>query len=130
MDRDPALLRRSAQRLSADLQVALGDGWVCAVDESLVLTVTGPAGSESTLLEREVADFFVPDASWPEEQRVAALEEDADDVVASEALEVLRVLQVPGPVCPQHGEAFSSCSSVWVCPEGHDGPFIGELTKR
>ena len=39
------------------------------------------------VLDAEVEDFFVPDASWPAEQSATALEQDADDIVESETLE-------------------------------------------
>jgi hypothetical protein len=82
---------------------------------------------ELVALDTEVEDFFVPGSSWPAEQSAAALEQDADDIVASETLEALRVLDVEGPLCPQHRRPMDACSSVWTCPEGHDGAFIGEL---
>lgn len=130
MERDLALLRQSADRVTADLNVAFGGGWSCTVDESFVLTVLGPEQSESALLDREAADFFTPGGPVTAAQRLADLEEDADDIVTSEALEILRALGVPRPTCPQHGEELSSCSAVWVCPTGHDGPLIGGLAHE
>lgn len=129
MERDLTLLRKSARRVTADLRFALGEGWTCTLDDVLVLTITGPEQSESALLDHQVEEFFAPHGSSPEAQRLAGLEEDADDIVTSETLEILRVLGVSGPTCPQHGDPLSSCSSVWVCPAGHDGPFIGDLAK-
>lgn len=130
MERNLAVLRQSAQRVTADLHVALGDGWTCVVDESFVLTVLGPEQSESALLDSEVSDIFASRGPVTAAQRSADLEEDADDIVMSEALEILRALGVPRPTCPQHGAELSSCSSVWVCPTGHDGPFIGDLARE
>jgi hypothetical protein len=127
--RNPPHLRESADRVSADLRAALGEGWSCSVDDELVLTVAGPAGTESVALVADVQDFFEPETTWSEEERAAALEQDADEVVASETLEALRALGIEGPLCPQHGRPMDACSSVWTCPEGHDGPFVGDLSS-
>lgn len=129
MERSLAHLRVSAERVTTDLRFALGDGWSCSVDETFVLIISGPSVAEAVALGTHVADLDEEDPTWSEAQRSSVLEEDADETVAGEALEVLRSVGVTGPRCEQHGEPLGSCLSVWTCPTGHDGPFVGDLDR-
>ena len=122
-------LRISAERVATDLRFALGDGWSCVVDDAFVLRVSGPSVTDQVALATHVTDLDEPDPTWSKAQLSSVLEEDADEAIAGEALEVLRAVGVTGPRCEEHGEPLGSCLSVWICPVGHDGPFVGDLGR-
>lgn len=130
MLRDIAQVRGVAELVAADLRRVLGPTWSCEVSDDWVLTVSDGARAEPSMLDREVEDeeWYV-DSSWAPEQQEAALAVDATEVVASEVLEVLRVLGTARLTCPEHGADLGACESVWYCESalGHDVAFVGCL---
>ena len=130
VQRDVRRLRDAALRVQRDLRRASGDAWECAVDGDYVLTLRRADATESVMLERDLEDeaWYVR-AEFSDEQQASALDADADDVVASEAIEVLRVLGWSAPLCGDHNKPLSVCSGVWLCegPPGHDVAVVGEL---
>ncbi len=86
---------------------------------------------EQVLLESEVEDedWVAPSEASPDEV-IGGLNADADELVASEAAEVLRSLGETWPVCPQHRRVMGMCEGWWYC-EGepyHDVAEVGSLT--
>lgn len=130
MQRDVQRLRDAALRVQGDLRRASGDDWECAVDGDYVLTLRRADATESVLPERDLEDeawYVRPECSH--EQQALALDADADEVVASEAIEVFRVLGWSAPHCGDHNRSLSLCTGVWLCqgPPGHDVAVVGEL---
>ena len=130
LEREVRWLQRAAVKVEADLRRALGGEWSCRVDDAFILTLAGPAGTESLLLD-DVSDnyFHLPEDHVSPEDLEGWREEDAHEAVATESLEALRALGVDGPRCRVHDQPLEACCFGWTCPEGHDGPLIGELGK-
>lgn len=132
MRRDLALVRAATDLVAADLRRALGPPWACRVDDDWVLAISDGPRTEVSLLDREVDDeqWFV-NAHWSAEQQRGALAVEATEAVASEALEMLRVLDAGPLTCPTHGSGLDACEGVWFCGGGHDVAFVGRLgTER
>jgi hypothetical protein len=108
MRRDPEQLRRAAALVQADLRRTLGSDWSCSIGDDYVLTVAGAGSAESALLDSLVEDeaWYLP-AGQTIEQRRAALEVDAEEVVACEVVEVMRVLGQTSPHCSEHGGSLT-----------------------
>lgn len=130
MLRDVQRLRAAAARVADDLNRTLDGPWRCDVSDDYLVTIDGPFGSESSALHPEVEDaawFVRPDAS--DEEQAAGFEADAEEAVAQEVLELLDVLGVAWPICPEHGPRVGVCEGVWFCsgkPE-HDVALVGSL---
>jgi hypothetical protein len=133
MKRELGTLRAAAARVEADLQRTVDRGWSCTIDDTWVLTVGNADRQEVSALEDEVEDeewYLGPDQTPLE--RAAALDADADEVVASEVVEVLRVLGIEWPLCGEHNRSMMNCSGDWICngPPSHGVALAGELGKR
>jgi hypothetical protein len=130
MRRDPKHLRRAAALVEADLQRTLGSDWSCSIGDDYVLTVTGVGSRESSLLHSLVEDeaWYLPTGQTPEQQR-AALEVDAEEAVACEVVEVMRVLGQAWPRCTEHGDSLTNCEGEWLCngPPSHGIALVGAL---
>lgn len=114
--RDLQRLRAAAERVVEDLNRTLDGPWRCDVSDEYIVTIDGPAGSESSALHPEVEDeawYVRPDAS--EEEQEAGFEADAEEAVAQEVLELLEVLGIGWPICPEHGPQVGVCEGVWFC---------------
>jgi hypothetical protein len=128
--RDIAQVRGGVELVVADLRRVLGPTWSCEVSDDWVLTVSDGVRAEPSMLDREVEDeAWYVDSAWTPEQQQAALAVEATEAVASEVLEVLRVLGTSRLTCLEHGADLGACESVWYCErlQGHDVAFVGCL---
>ena len=130
MLRDLAQVRAATEFVTADLRRVLGGSWSCRLDDDWVLTVSDGARTEASLLTGEIEDeAWYVNERWSDEDQRAALDAEAGEAVATEVIELLRVLGA-GPLrCPQHGAELGSCEGVWYCEgvTGHDVALIGRL---
>ncbi len=133
MKRELGTLRAAAARVEADLQRTVDNGWSCTIDDTWVLTVGNAQQQEASALVDEVEDaaWYLGRDQTPVE-RAAALDADADEAVASEVVEVLRVLGIEWPTCGEHNRSMMNCSGDWICngPPSHAVALAGELGKR
>jgi hypothetical protein len=130
VEREPARLVAAAERVQADLRRTTDRAWTCALDGDLVLTVSDGVQSGQRVLVAEVEDedWYAPAGATPAELS-AGLDADADEMVATEVVEALRVMGVSWPVCVDHARAMGNCSGWWYC-EGdvqHDVAEAGSL---
>lgn len=128
--RDFDQVRAATELVAADLRRVLGGSWSCRLDDHWVLTVSDGARAEASLLGSEVEDeAWYVNERWPEEEQRAALDAEAGEAVATEVIELLRVLGAGPLTCPQHGAELGSCEGVWYCEgaTGHDVALIGRL---
>jgi hypothetical protein len=102
------------------------------VADDYTLHVTDGARNERVLLEADVedAEWFVPEGASAAEVN-DGLNADADEVLASEVVEIMRALGITWPVCPVHGHAMGACSGWWYCNggAGHDVAAVGSLEQ-
>lgn len=126
--RDLDRMRRVLRLIEDDLRRTLDSQLACSLDDEWVLRVSLDARSEAVLVDDLVDREAWPDQAW-HEYREDTLDDDASEVLASEVLEILRALDLPGPVCPEHRTALDVCSMSWVCGSinGHDAALMGEL---
>jgi hypothetical protein len=82
-----------------------------------VLTVRHESRAESVALLEEVEDepWFVGRALNDQELPLGP-DADADELIASEAQEIMEVLGLRWPVCSVHRQVMSVCSGEWLCP--------------
>jgi len=128
--RDQAAVRAAVGRVESDLRRTLDPAWSCALDDDWVLTVNDGMRTEVSGLAGDVEDeswYFESDQTPSE--RAAAQAAEADELVATEVAEILRVLGVGWPVCPQHARLMSNCEGWWLCsgPPSHDVATAGTL---
>ena len=132
VERQPDRLVAAAGRVEADLRRTTGRAWTCTVDDALVLTVSDGVRSEQVALVDEVEDedWYAP-AGATSTELAAGLDADADEVVATDVAEVLRVLGTTWPVCALHARAMGNCSGWWYCPgePQHDVAEAGSLPE-
>jgi hypothetical protein len=133
MKRELDTVRAAAARVQADLQRTVDQGWSCTIDDTWVLAVGSAEQREFSALDDEVEDeawYLGPGQTSVE--RAAALDADADEVVATEVVEVLRVLGIEWPTCGEHKRPMMNCEGSWICngPPGHGVAVAGELGKR
>ena len=130
VQRQPDRLVAAVGRVEADLRRTTGRAWNCRLDDGLVLTVSDGVRSEQVVLVDEVEDqdWYAPTGATPAELG-AGLDADADEVVATEVAEVLRVLGTTWPVCASHARVMANCSGWWYCPGDpqHDVAEAGSL---
>ncbi len=119
MNRDLARLSAAAERVQADLRRTTSRPWTCSVDGDYALSVTGGVVHERLLLEAEIEDedWFLPAGVTAAEQS-AGLDADADEMVASEVAEALRVLGITWLICVQHRRVMGACEGWWYCARG------------
>lgn len=130
MLRDLAQVRAATRLVAADLRRALGEPWSCRLDDDWALTVSDGVRTESSLLNSRVEDeAWYVNERWSEEEQRAALEAEAGEAVATEVVELLRVLGAGPLTCPQHGSRIGTCEGVWHCEgaSGHDVALVGRL---
>ncbi len=125
--------RAAAARVQADLQRTLDRKWSCTIDDTWVLTVGNNEQREVSALDDEVEDeeWYLGSDQTPVEL-AAALDAEAEEAVAIEAVEVLRVLGIEWPICGKHRRSMTNCEGSWVCngPPTHDVALTGELGKH
>lgn len=130
MQREPSRLAAAAERVQADLRRTTGKAWTCSVDGEYVLHVSDGAESQPVLLDSDVHDehWFVPEGATPE-QVDDGLDADAEELVAQEAAEALRLFDVEWPVCREHDRILGACSGWWYCggQTYHDVAAVGSL---
>jgi hypothetical protein len=130
VQRDIETLRLSVSRVEADLNRTLGASWTCTIDDQYRLTVAHGDQTEMSLLQSDVEDeqWYVK-SDQAREERAAALEADADEAVATEVTEILHVMGIVWPTCPQHSEPLWNCEGWWGCngPDSHDIALLGSL---
>ena len=130
MLRDLAQVRAATELVAADVRRVLGEPWSCWLDDDWVLTVSDGARTESSLLNSRVEDeAWYVNERWSDEDQRAALDAEAAEAVATEVVEILRVLGAGPLTCPQHDSRLGSCEGVWYCEgvNGHDVALVGRL---
>jgi hypothetical protein len=116
--------------VQSDLRRTLSANWICAVDEEFVLSMSDGRDTEASMLSREFQD---PDwyirADITDAEQAAALDAEAEEAVADEALEVLRVMGVTWPVCTEHDRPMMCCEGEWLCngEPPHAVALVGDL---
>jgi hypothetical protein len=105
--RDRARLSAAAGRVEADLRRTTQQPWTCFVADDYTLHVTAGGLSSKVLLEADVEDeeWFAPAEASPADVD-DGLDADADELLASEAVELMRVLGITWPVCPDHSQVM------------------------
>jgi hypothetical protein len=118
--------------VEADLRRTTGRSWSCSVDGQYVLAVTDGVQTVRVLLESEVEDeeWFVRDGSSAADLD-AGLDADADELLASEVVEVLNSLGVAWPLCREHRGTMGACEGWWYCngEPYHDVAGVGALEQ-
>lgn len=130
MDREIETVRAALRGIEADLRRTTGSPWRCTVNEDCQLTVGLGERRETCGLTVEVEeeDWFVGRAQTPDEV-ADGLAAEAEEFLAHEVADVLRVLGVTWPVCQEHGRIVSNCCGCWLCdgPPAHDLGSVGSL---
>lgn len=116
MLRDARRLQAAAIRVQQDLRQTVDDDVNCSIDGEYVMTVRWRSRVESVALIEHVEDeaWFL-DPAAPIDEQAAALDADADEVLAGEVQEVLRLWGMRWPACPQHRRVMICCSGDWLC---------------
>ncbi|HEY7859658.1 MAG TPA: hypothetical protein VIC82_14265 [Candidatus Nanopelagicales bacterium] len=98
---------------------------------TFVLSVSDGARVEDVILDADVDEDSFNHEELSVEYFEHALDDDASETVAGEAIEVLNVWDLVWPICPLHERAMTPCSGVWVCngPPVHDLADIGRLNS-
>jgi hypothetical protein len=130
VQREIGKLRLSAARAEADLNGTLDGSWTSTIDDRYVLTISNGEVTEFGRIPSHIEDedwYIKPDQTL--EERATALQADADEAVATEAIEILRAVGILWPTCPQHCKQLWNCMGWWGCngPESHDIARLGSL---
>jgi hypothetical protein len=127
--RDLVRLRAVAEAVTGDLSRSLPGDWSVTIDDDYVCIVAQGTRTESVALDEQVDEDAWPEEAWSPRWAQHTLDDDAAEAVMEEVLQVMRLWDMPWPLCPSHGTQATSCSGVWVCSSrsAHDLALVGTL---
>ena len=124
-----ARLQHAAAKVSLDLNAAGDERWSCSVGSDFLLTMYGPWGRATVDLRTELDEGWFLHGSFTSRQQDESMSRGAEELVAQQAIVLLRAQGIAWPWCPQHNAPVEASEGFWICGDDpqHDLAAVGHL---